>query len=422
MEREFKKDKCMILRGRLIDVKSGYAEKATIEIRGDRITRVELGKEAETESKCLDVGDMTIMPGLIDAHVHLWGARTMDYFRRLHIPEEMNLLRVTHDLHQLIDAGYTSIRDAGSRGGIFLRNAVNEGTLRGPRIKTPRLIINQTGGHMDRHFIPLEETKAMKWQTVCRISDGPDECRRAVREQFREGADYIKICVTGGLAGEKETPEEMQFSEEEIKAIVYEANKKDKKVSAHAMGLNGTKKAVLWGVQLIEHGVFLDEEVCEEMVKKNVLLTPTLAISYKYANEGEKHGALPWAVERAKRVLEAHIKSFKLAHRFGVKMAAGTDFSGPPMVPFGNNALELELMVKAGFSSMEAIIAATRISSEVLGVDSEVGSIEPGKMADLIIVDGNPLEDIRILQDETKIKLVMKGGEILKSTLSEKSH
>jgi imidazolonepropionase-like amidohydrolase len=408
----------MILQGSLIDGKGNYKEKSIIEIHNGKITKVEHITERKNNTDFYDVGNMVIMPGLIDSHVHLWGVRTMDYFRRLHVPEEINILRASHDLEKLIDAGYTSVRDAGSKGGIYLRNVVNEGTLRGPRIKTPRLAINQTGGHLDRHFIPLDEVKALKWQSVCRIADGPDDCRRAVREQLREGADYIKICVTGGLTGEKEALEETQFSEEEIKVIVEETNRKGKKVSAHAFGLKGVKKAVQLGVHLIEHGGFLDEEICEQMVKKDIILTPTLTISYKYANEGKDHGALPWAVERAKIVLDAHVKSFQLAHSFGVKIAAGTDFSGPPMVPFGKNAIELELMVKAGFSPMEAIMAATRIGSEVLGIDSELGTIETGKLADLIVVDGNPLEDIRILQDETKIRLVMKEGIILKSTLN----
>lgn len=404
----------MILKGRLIDGCGRSIDRAIVEVREDRILRVEIDSRAN-EVVDLDVGDKTIMPGLIDAHVHLWGTRTMDYFHRLVVPEEMNLLRAAQDLNKLLNSGYTSIRDAGSRAGIFLRNAVNEGTLRGPRIKTPRLIINQTGGHLDKHFIPLEEAKGRK--TVCRIADGPDECRQAVREQFREGADYIKICVTGGLTGEKETPEEIQFTEEEIRVIVEEAQRKNAKVSAHAQGLNGTKRAVTLGVQLIEHGVFLDEELCEEMVKRNIILTPTLAISYKFATEGEQYGAPPWAVERAKRVLDAHFKSFELGHRFGVKMAAGTDFSGAPMLPQGKNAFELELMVKAGHTPMEAILSATKIGSEALGMEKEVGSIEPGKLADIIVVDGDPIQDVRILQDNKTIRLVMKGGEIVKSNL-----
>jgi len=162
----------MILKGRLIDGSGKRADQALVEIRGNRILRVEINPEA-TEAVDLDVGQGTIMPGLIDAHVHLWGTRTMDYFHRLAVPEEMNLLRAAQDLNKLLDVGYTSIRDAGSRAGIFLRNAVNEGTLRGPRIKTPRLIINQTGGHLDKHFIPLEEARGKK--TICRIADGPDE-------------------------------------------------------------------------------------------------------------------------------------------------------------------------------------------------------------------------------------------------------
>ena len=405
----------MILKGRIINGKGDVFEKASIEIEGDRIFRITIPPDNDLGHIDMDLGTMAIMPGLVDAHVHLWGVRTMDYFSRLVVPEETNLLRAAQDLNKAVDAGYTSLRDAGSRFGIFLRNAVNEGTLRGPRIKTPRLVINQTGGHLDKHFIPLEEAKGRK--TVCRIADGQDECRRAVREQFREGADYIKVCVTGGLTGEKEAPEEIQFSEEEIKAILDEAHRKGKKVGAHAQGLNGTRMAVQLGISQIEHGVFLDEALCELMVKKDVILTPTLSISHQFATEGERYGAMPWAIEKAKRILEAHIKSFQLAHRLGVKMAAGTDFSGAPMVPFGRHAFELELMVKAGFSPMEAILSATQTGSEVLEMKSETGTLEAGKLADLIVVDGNPLEEIRVLQDPDRIKLVMKEGQILKSTI-----
>jgi imidazolonepropionase-like amidohydrolase len=409
-----KGDDKMFIMGKLVDGKGGYSERALLEIRGERIARMEL-INPKIEPDSLDVGEMFILPGLIDAHLHLWGSRTMDFVRETVVPEEMNLLRAVQDLNKLVDAGYTSIRDAGSRGGISLRNAVNEGTLRGPRIKTPGLAITQTGGHLDKHFIPLDEAKGTK--TVCRIADGPDDCRRAVREQFRGGADYIKICVTGGLGGEKESIGETQLSDEEIKVIVEEAEKKNRKVSAHAQGLSGIKKAIRWGVHFIEHGIFLDEETCEQMIRGNVILTPTLSISYKFAVEGEEHGAMSWAIEKAKFAQEAHVKSFQMAHRAGVKMAAGSDFSGAPMVPHDQNALELELMVKAGCSPMEAINAATKTGSEVLGISSEVGTLETGKCADLIVIDGNPIEDISILQDSTRIRFVMKGGQILKNTL-----
>lgn len=406
----------MFLKGNLIDGKGDDRQTAMIEVKGDRIVKIERSPKIQETSDCLDVGNMTILPGLIDAHVHLWGVRTMDYFHRLVVPEEMNLLRAAQDLDKLIDAGYTSIRDAGSRGGIFLRNAVNEGTLRGPRIRTPGLIINQTGGHVDKHFIPIEEAKGKK--TVCRIADGPDDCRRAAREQFRAGADYIKICVTGGLSGEKEAPEETQFNPAEIQAIVEEAQVKNKAVSAHAQGLKGTQQAVKLGVQAIEHGVFLDEAVCEEMAEKKVFLTPTLTISHKFAYEGEKYGAPPWAVEKAKRVLDAHFESFQIARHCGVKIGVGTDFSGAPMLPHGQNAFELEMMVEAGFTPMEAIKAATFVNSQVLGMEAEIGTVEPGKLADIIVVDGDPLQDISIFQDPKKIRLVLKGDEVLKSTLT----
>ena len=379
------------------------------------------GKEAEAYPYKNDtvnihsIDGKVIMPGLIDAHIHLWGVRTMDYFHRLVVPEEMNLLRAAQDLKKLIRAGYTSVRDAGSRCGIHLRKAVEEGTLVGPRIKTPGLIINQTGGHVDKHFISLDEAKGKK--TVCRIADGADECRRAVREQIREGVDYIKICVTGGLSGEKESPEDTQFCESEVRAMVEEAAARHLSVAAHAQGLKGTKNAVRWGVSMIEHGVFLDEALCEQIIKQNVLLTPTLTITCKFALEGEKSGSPPWAVEKAKRVMDDHIASFQLAHRMGVPMGAGTDFSGAPMLPHGQNAYELEMMVSSGCSPMEAIQAATEVNSRILGMEEQIGTIEPGKFADIIIVNGDPLADITILRNTQKIEVVLKGGEVLKSSM-----
>ena len=408
----------MFIKGRLIDGTGREPESAVIEIAGGKIKNITRNHDLDLGEDCLDLSGMTIMPGLMDAHVHLWGVRTMDYFKRLVVPEELNLLRAGQDLKKIIEAGYTSIRDAGSRSGIFLRQAVEEGTLPGPRIKTPGLVINQTGGHLDKHFIPLEEARGKK--TVCRIADGPDECRRAVREQFRAGADYIKICVTGGLTGEKESPEDTQFCESEIKAILEEAAAKGAKVAAHAQGLKGTRQAVDWGVPIIEHGVFLDEALCEAMVEKNVLLVPTLTVSHKFAYEGEKYNSPPWAVEKAKRVHDAHVASFRLAHQTGVTIGAGTDCSGSPLLLHGKNAIELEMMVKAGFQPMEAIVAATRTNSLILGIDEHVGTIESGKDADLIVVEGDPLTDICILQDAARIKLVMKGGEILKSSPAEK--
>jgi imidazolonepropionase-like amidohydrolase len=404
----------MLLKGNLIDGRREMVRESVIDIENGRIRGVDIDID-NLPGEPVDLGSMTILPGLIDAHVHLWGVRTMDYFHRLVVPEEMNLLRAAQDLAKLIDAGYTSVRDAGSRGGIFLRNAVAEGTIKGPRIKTPGLIINQTGGHVDKHFISLEEAKGKK--TVCRIADGSDECRRAVREQVREGADYIKICVTGGLSGEKESPEDTQFCEPEIRAMVEEAEARNLFVAAHAQGLKGTRNAVQWGISMIEHGVFLDEALCLEILEKKVLLTPTLTITSKFAREGDRYGSPPWAVEKAKRVMDDHIASFQLARQMGVCMGAGTDFSGAPMLPHGQNAYELEMMVSAGYSPMEAIQAAIRVNSRILGMEEEIGTLEPGKLADIIIVDGDPLADITILKDMDRIKLVMKGGVILKSTL-----
>ena len=356
------------------------------------------------------INGKVIMPGLIDAHIHLWGPRTMDYYHRLMVHEYLSVLRGAEDLRRLLFAGFTSVRCCGGNKSVHLKRAVAEGTIPGPKVMAAHLSITQTAGHMDIHFLSLDEVRR---SGKCRIADGPEEFRKAAREQFREGADFIKIATTGGIASQKDTPFECQTTHEEIRAVVEEAERKGSYVAAHAQSPAGVINAVRAGVRTIEHGLYLDKESCEIMRDSDAILVSTLSISHQLAEHGQEHGFPPWGVQKAKKAKEIHKKSIKLASDMGVRVAMGTDFSGGPIVLHGTNAGELKLLVDAGFTPMDAIVAATTIAAQALGVEKETGSLEAGKNADIIIVDGNPLEDIRILQDLSKIRMVVKEGDIV---------
>jgi len=354
-----------------------------------------------------------IMPGLIDAHIHLWGVRTMDYYHRLVVHEYLGVIRAAEDVGKLLSAGFTSVRCCGGNKAIHLRQAVLEGTLPGPRIVAANLSITQTGGFADIHFLPLDEVKRRRLK--CRIADGPDECRKAAREQLREGADFLKIATTGGTMSQKDGPFECQMTREEIQAVVEEAERKGSYVAAHAHNPMGVIHALRGGVRTIEHGKNLDKESCQMMKDHGAILVSTLSISDQIAARGKESGVSPWGLKKGIAGRESSRRSIKMAYDMGVKVAMGTDYSGAPMLPHGRNARELELLVDIGFTPMDAIVSSTKIAAEALGVAvaKETGTLEAGKNADLIVVEGNPIDDIRILQDHSKIRMVVKGGSLM---------
>jgi imidazolonepropionase-like amidohydrolase len=248
-----------------------------------------------------------------------------------------------------------------------------------------------------------------------RLADGVDDCRKAVREQVREGADFIKICTTGGIMSMRGHPKEVQFSSDELRAIVEESHDHGKRVASHAQGLNGIISAVRAGVDTIEHGTFLDEETADLMVKRGIFLVPTLSIMHKIATEAASYGMSPWALKKGEELNKVATNTFRLAKQRGVRIACGTDFSGAPPMRHGENAIELSLMVQAGMPPYDAISSATKVAAEALGIQEQTGTLEEGKWADILVIEGDPVYDISILMDKSRIRMVIKEGHIQKT-------
>jgi imidazolonepropionase-like amidohydrolase len=364
------------------------------------------------KAQVIDATGCTIIPGLIDAHLHLLGIRSMQPIQWTLDKPPLRAARATADARKLIEAGFTSVRCAGSDVSVHLKHAIDEGTIQGPRIIAAHKVITQTAGHGDIHTLPLEW--AIGPYTFGRIADGVDECRRAAREQIREGAGVIKICSTGGVMSEKDAPTHAQFVDEEIAAITTEAHRVGIKVMAHAQSPEGIQNAIRNGVDTIEHGIYLDDETISMMRACDTILTPTFAIVNAIVAKGAAASVPEYALQKAKAVHSDHLHSIKKAYQGGVKIAVGTDFCGPDLIPHGENAVELEILVKQlGMTPMEAIIAATKVGAEALGLSSEIGTLEQGKTADLLIVNGNPLDDITLLQDLQQLLIVMKAGRVV---------
>jgi len=387
-------------------------ENAVVVIENDRIT--EIGRKNEVSipnnANIIDAEGKTVLPGLIDAHVHLLGIVSMNPHECLITPVALRAIRSVTEGQRLIEAGFTSVRDVGSATAIFLKNAINEGTVSGPRIFAAGKVIGQTAGHGDAHDIPMRWLIEHGW--FGRMADGVSECRKAAREQFRDGADFLKVMTTGGVMSEKDHPTQSQMTVEEMKAVVEEATNVNTIVATHAGGSQGIRNALEAGVKTVEHGDMLNDELIEMLLKQDVILVPTFAIGHQLHNEGAQYGVPEHNLQKLRDLSEIHLQSMQSAIEAGVIIAAGSDFLGPELCRHGENALEFELLVKAGMSPMQAIVAGTRNSALALGPrGSDLGTIEEGKLADLIVVDGDPLKDIKVLQNQERFKIIMKGGK-----------
>ncbi|MFG1704198.1 amidohydrolase family protein [Nonomuraea sp. M3C6] len=389
---------------RVLDVMRGVLrEGVDVAVRDGTIVAVGPGLDGDST---LDLGDTSLLPGFFDVHLHLTGLRSYDEGR---LPDrETAAVRAAKDCAALLAAGFTTVRDCGSAIALTLRPLVADGTIPGPRIFAAGPAICQTGGHADTHHLPLEEVRR---QPDALIADGPWQCRQAVRQAIRAGADFIKICTTGGVGTERDHPQDAHFTPEEITAIVEEAHRLGRRVAAHAQGTAGVRAAVLAGVDSIEHGYYLDEECVAEMRERGTFYVPTFALKtfFERTSEGG-HGLPEWRLRKQREVVGAMSASLKLARAAGLTIATGSDYYGPPLRRHGDNADEPISMVRDGMPPADALRALTLHGAQVLGLADQAGSIEPGKRADLVAVGGDPLRDIEALR---RVGFVIQGGNVV---------
>jgi len=373
------------------------------------------------ECKVIDVTGKTVMPGLMDLHVHVsMGHLDTPMVRGpsvllpgLSQPIPYFGIMAFVYARMSLEMGFTTLRDAGDIGysTVALRDVINSGIVEGPRMLASGMLLTSTGGHADPFPIWLTRSDV----GMSYVVDGVDECLKAVRRQVKMTTDWVKICSSGGTVD----PEcKREFTDDELRTIVSEAHSKGKYVAAHAIYPEGILAAVKADVDTLEHGTQIHgsqmtEEIIELMLKKGTYLIPTIYAPWANVNRGKEYGMPDESVERCRvNLYEPHLKSMRLAYEAGVKMAMGTDCGYTPC-PHGTNAYELELMMKyTGMSAMEAIVITTKNCAEALKMGDKLGTIEKGKLADIVVVDGNPLADIKVLQDKAKISLVMKEGSV----------
>ncbi|MBC7827075.1 MAG: amidohydrolase family protein [Chitinophagaceae bacterium] len=398
--------------GQLIDVKAGQVLKEmTIEVDGNKIINISKGYLAAGNSKLINLKNKTVMPGLIDSHVHLESEtnpnRYMETFT--YNPADYAFQSVVFAERTLM-IGFTTVRDLGGSGvNISLRNAINKKLIKGPRIVTAGKSIATTGGHADptngyRRDLMGDPGAAAG------VINGDNEARHAVRQRYKEGSDLIKITASGGVLSVAKSGENPQFTENEIRAIVETAKDYGFKVAAHCHGAEAMKRAVRAGVHSIEHGTLMDEEVMKLMKEHGTYYVPTITAGKAVADSAKKPGYYPDLVTPKALAIGPKIQNtFARAYKEGVKIAFGTDAG---VYAHGKNWLEFVYMHEVGMPAMETIQSATVSAADLLGVTDIVGSIEKGKLADIIAVDGDPIKEIQAMG---RVRFVMKDGVVYKN-------
>lgn len=396
-----------LIEGRLIDGNGGIPlEDGAVVVDSNKILWVGNAKIAQKQypqAQRIAVENGTIMPGLIDVHTHIGGLSGKMFMMS---PHEMTA-RALPKLKEMLNNGYTAIRECGGIG-VYIRECQAEGIFDGPRINSAGMGVFQTGGHGDATrgmLIPaaLPKNSLVSWGL---IADGEAEVRQQCRRTLSQGADFVKIATSSGVNSNCKTINKVEFSDSEVRAAVEEAEKYGTYVSSHAVSNGGIKLAARNGVRTIEHATFLDEEAIELILKANAYVVPTFSlakIQYDMRDQLD-----PIVGKKIKIAYEEHCRTWNLALINNLKIGVGTDFFPGP-----DNALELQLLVELGMTPMSVIQAATKTNAEIIMRD-DVGTIEVGKLADIIVVSGNPLEDISIFRKSENIKIVMQDGKIKK--------
>ncbi len=351
----------------------------------------------------LDLNSQFALPGLIDCHVHLSGSGEAD--SQFYAPPGAMSLKILKNAQRNLAAGITTVRDLGgwSELEFDVRRAIQRNEFAGPRMC------------LAGRFISITEAGAEYYSGMYRVADGVDEVRKAVREQVKNGADVIKMGVTGAVLVESGVPGTTHFNEDEVCALVEEAKKFGKRVAAHAHGIDGVRKAVQAGINTLEHGTYLyqDPRLIQHMAQQGIFLVPTLKVGWDIIHA--KDSTIPlWIMDKNKATQGEAASSLEMAYEAGVPIAMGSDV-GTPLNYHGENALEVYWMQQAGMSAIDALVSATGNAARALGWEHWLGTLEEGKVADLIVYDKNPLEDLRVLADKTSLQFVMKDGLIVAS-------
>lgn len=396
----------IIRAGHLLDVRTGKTlTDQAIVIEDGKIASV--GPDtaaAEAGAKVIDLSGKTVLPGLIDAHTHITFDPKFGYDRlAISLPREA-LIGAKNARITLL-AGFTTIRNVGATefADIALRDAINAGDVPGPRIDASGPALSITGGHCDDNMLPYEFHA-----TEIGVADGVENVQHKVREVIKYGSDIIKVCATGGVLSMGDNPQASQFTQEELRAIVADAHRLGRKVAAHAHGAQGILWATEAGVDSIEHGSYIDDAGIAAMKQHGTYLVPTLYLGDWFLENAPKLGVPPSMLAKGKEVMPAARKNIAHAFASGVKVGFGTDAA---VYPHGLNAHEFAVMVKLGLTPLQAIQAATVNDADLLGWSDRVGVIEPNHYADIIAVDGDPLQDVTTLE---RVKFVMKGGVVYK--------
>jgi imidazolonepropionase-like amidohydrolase len=373
--------------GRVFDGTGAAIADADVAVEDGLIAEVGVGLDGDEQ---VDVSGSTLLPGLFDTHVHVMFGH-LDMWKHIQTPFSYRFYDAIKNLGATIRVGITTVRDAGG-ADLGVKRAVEEGIVLGPRLQISLTMLSQTGGHGDG-WMPSGGTTELFPDypgMPSQIVDGVDEARRKIRELVRNGADVIKIATSGGVLSPTDSPEQRGFAYDEIEMMVSEATAAGLWVMSHAQAAVGIKNAVRAGVRSIEHGIYLDDEAIALMLERGAYLVPTLVAPVGVIRAAEAGVPIPDNVlAKASEVVEAHRDSFRRAAAAGVKIAMGTDAG---VLPHGENLLELDLMATGGMSPADVLVATTRTAAELMGLESELGTIEPGKRADLVVVAGDPLD------------------------------
>src|SRR5260221_3699033 len=393
--------------GHLLDVKTGrITDNATIVVQGDKIVSIGPPKWGNPPAnvKTIDLPNATLLPGLIDAHTHLTFDPNFGY-QELGISIPKETLIGAKNARATLEAGFTTVRNVGARGyaDIALRDAINEGMVPGPRIDASGPALSITGGHCDQNLLPYE------WHAQSDgAADGVEGVQHKVREIIKYGADVIKICATGGVLSKGDDPKASQYTLEEMKAIVADAHRLGRKVAAHAHGAQGRAWGSEAGVDSIKHGSYIDDAGIKMMKAHGTYLVPTQYLADWMRENAEKIRLPQMYAEKMKSVTAVSRQNLKRAFEAGVKVAFGTDAA---VYPHGLNAHEFAVYVQMGMTPIQAIQTATVNAADLLGWSDRIGTIEAGKFADIMAVNGDPTKDVTLLQNPT---FVMKGGAVVK--------